>query len=187
MTRKLLLGLALVCGTAILPAGALADRGDRDGREYGRHEDRRPEHWRGNGGRHDDDHGVAGFRIDIGSIIGGPVCEPQAVQVWVAPVYQTVVQRVWVPEVTQTVVDRVWVPQHYEWRDVATHDRWHRVVRQQVLVPGYYADQPRTVVVAPGHYEDRPTQQLVAAGHWETRYQEAPRPQLGFGFDFRRE
>ena len=154
MTRKLLLGLALVCGAAAAPVTAMAD------------------------------HGHSSFRFDIGSIIGGPVYEAQPVQVWVEPVYQTVVQRVWVPEVTQTAVDRVWIPEHYEWRD--THDRWHRVIRQQVLMSGYYADQPRTVVVTPGHYEDQPTQQLVAAGHWETRYQETPRPQFGLDLEFRR-
>ncbi len=170
MTRKLLLGLALACGAAILPGSALADHGDRDGHD---------------GYRHHDDHDRTSFRIDIGSVLGGPACDRQAVQVWVEPVYQTVVQRVWVPEVTQTVVDRVWVPEHYEWRDVATGDRHHRYVKQQVFVPGYYADQPRTVVVAPGHYEDRPVQQLVTPGHWETRYQEAPGPWLGLSLGYR--
>lgn len=155
MTRKLLLGMALVCGAAALPVTAMAD------------------------------HGHSSFRLDIGSIVVGPVYEAQPVQVWVEPVYQTVVQRVWVPEVTQTVVDRVWIPEHYEWRDVHTGNHHHPYAQQQVLVPGYYADQPRTVVVAPGHYEDRPTQQLVSAGHWETRYQEAPRPQFGFSFGYR--
>jgi hypothetical protein len=185
MTRNLLLGLVLVFGAGILPAAALADRGDRDGRDYDRHEDRRSEHWRGDDRRHDD-HDRGSFRFDIGSIFGGPVYEQQPVQVWVGPVYQTVVQRVWVADVTQTVVDRVWVPEHYEWRDVASGDRWHPTVRQQVLVRGYYEDRPRVVVVTPGHYEDRPTQQLVAAGHWETRYQEVPQSRFGLDLEFRR-
>ncbi|GEM_PF-2623605 len=171
MTRKLLLGLALVCGAVALPVTAMADHGERD--------------WHG-GYRHHDDHGRGSFHIDIGSIIGGPVYEPQAVQVWVEPVYQTVVQRVWVADVTQTVIDRVWIPEHYEWRNVATGDPWHPTVRQQVLVRGYYEDRPRVVVVTPGHYEDRPAQQLVAAGHWEMRYQEVPQSQLGFSFGFGR-
>jgi hypothetical protein len=182
VTRKILVGLTLACSAALMPAAA---RADRAGHEYPRREQRPAEHWRGDEHRHGDDHATSSFRIDIGSILGGPACEPQAVQVWVEPVYQTVIQRVWVPEVTQRVVDRVWMPAHYEWRDVRAADPWHPVTRRQVLVSGYYEDRPRVVVVAPGHYEDRPMQQLVTPGHWETRYAESQRPWFGLGFEYR--
>jgi hypothetical protein len=110
------------------------------------------------------------------------VYEDRAVQVWVEPVYQTVVDRhwvepvyrtvtdrVWVPAATQTVSERVWVPDRYEDRRVV-HDRGFygpRVTYDRVLVPGHFEDRTHDVVT-PGHYDDVQRQELVTDGHWET-------------------
>lgn len=156
---------AVVIAVAAMPTTARADRWDRD-------------------------HARRGGWINVDVRAGGNLCQPPVVvdqtqQVWVEPVYRTVVDRiwvapayqitcdkVWVEPVIQKQVQRVWVLERRELREV--HHGFGRVTREWVVTPAHYEDVTHDVIVTPGHYEDVNRQVLVAEGHW----QDVPRQEL---------
>jgi hypothetical protein len=97
-------------------------------------------------------------------------------QVWVPPVYQTVMQKVWVPDVTTTQIQQVEVPAEYGYRDVVRigifGPRLHH--ERYVISPAHYEQRAITVVVTPGHFEMQTQQQLLSEGHWETQLYPTP-------------
>lgn len=153
ITKKLFTTAILATAALAVPGIALADR----------HDDHR-------GPEHEYDTGRVNVEIRAGEHEYLSAYAHRPIQVWVAPVYQTVTQRVWVPEMIQTVTDRTWVPDRYDWREIEHGEGWrHWVTRDYVLVePGHYVDVPRQTIM-PAHYEDQAQQILVTPGHWETR------------------
>src|SRR5436305_6821604 len=124
------------------------------------------------------------FDIDIRAgqrHVDRPVYEDRPVQVWVEPVYRTVVDRHWVEPVYRTVAERtwcppmtrndcvrVWVPERYEDHRVRRMTPYGAIYStERVCIPGHCEDQTRQVVITPGHYDDVQHQQLVCDGHWE--------------------
>jgi hypothetical protein len=159
MNRKLTTLFAAAALT-ILPAATFAHGHDDDRHDYDR--------------RHDDDRrwdATGGIRV--GFDLGHPRIEERTTQVWVEPVYRTVIDHVWCPPTTQNVTTQVLVPDRYEQRDVFHYERGRRfIVRDNILVvPAHYEDQIQQVVT-PGHYDDVQRQELVTPGHYETRIAE---------------
>ncbi|HEX8916707.1 MAG TPA: hypothetical protein VF796_30435 [Humisphaera sp.] len=166
--------MALATPAVTLAAGH-DDRGDRfnDRRVEVRRDEHRDDHRGYDRDRHDDHDRRPNIGVDIriGDRGGWRPGYYERREVWVAPVYRTVVDQRWCEPVYRTVCEQDWVSDLYEDRTtrVFEHGRWCERVEHVLITPAHYESRDRQEVVSPGHYDTFERQELVVAGHYEYR------------------